>query len=51
MFKYTIEYTPKAKEHITKLIKIGDKSIIRKLDDLLNELRSHSQTGTGKPEF
>jgi len=49
--KYTLDFTEKAKYHIRKLKKSGDKSIINKLNDLFEELREHPSTGRGKPEF
>ena len=48
--KYKIEYLPEVKEDIEKLKKIGNKSILKKLDNLLEELRNHPKTGTGHPE-
>ena len=51
MKRYNIKYLNKAKKDIKKLNKIGNKSLIRKLDDLLNELEKHPKSGTGKPEY
>lgn len=47
---YSIELTPNAEKDIEKLKKSGDKRILIKIDGLLNELREHPKTGTGKPE-
>ncbi len=47
---YEIEYTDIAKSDIEKHKKSGDKKLLRKLDDLLNELREHPASGTGQPE-
>ena len=51
MKKYKIRFLKEANEDIRKLKKIGDESIIKKLDDLFNELRNHPKIGTGKPEY
>ena len=50
MSKYKIKYTAEAKEHIEQFKKFGQKIIAKKIDKLLNELREHPRTGTGKPE-
>ncbi|UPQ77759.1 Txe/YoeB family addiction module toxin [Flavobacterium azooxidireducens] len=47
---YAIELTNQALEDIEKHKKSGDKKILLKIDKLLNELRKHPTTGTGKPE-
>ena len=47
---YTILITQEAQDDIQKLRKAGDKVALKKLDILLNELREHPETGTGKPE-
>jgi toxin YoeB len=47
---YSILMTQEAQEDILKLRKSGDKVALKKLDILLNELREHPETGTGKPE-
>ncbi|WP_369682458.1 type II toxin-antitoxin system YoeB family toxin [Chryseobacterium koreense] len=41
---------PKQKKDIDKLKKAGDKAVLIKIDKLLDELREHPLTGTGKPE-
>ena len=48
--KYKIIYTKPAEEDIRKLQKSGDKQVLKKLGSLINELRVHPETGTGKPE-
>ena len=47
---YEIELTLEAQFDIEKHKKSGDKKILLKIDKLLNELREHPITGTGKPE-
>lgn len=47
---YTIELTINAEKDIEKLKKSGDKNVLLKIDKLLDELRAHPKTGTGKPE-
>ena len=48
--KYTLEFTKIALSDIEKHKKSGDKSILKKLDKLLNELMTDPRNGTGKPE-
>ena len=47
---YEIKRSPLADEGVLKLKKSGDKQVLKKLDSLINELRVHPRTGTGKPE-
>jgi len=47
---YEIILTPGALEDIEKLRKLGDKSTLKKLNVLIDELQRHPQTGTGQPE-
>ena len=47
---YSVEFTPKALEGIDKLRKSGNKTILRKIRKLLDELTEHPYTGTGQPE-
>ena len=47
---FSIELTLEALADIENHKKSGDKKILLKIDKLLNELREHPQTGTGKPE-
>jgi toxin YoeB len=39
--KYEIILTPEAENDIKRFLKSGDKSILTKIDKLLNELRDH----------
>ena len=48
--EFKLYYTDKFEEDVLAHRKSGDKSVLKKLDKLLNELRQHPQTGTGKPE-
>lgn len=47
---FQLEFTKSALEDIEQLKKSGDKSTLKKLEKLLNELREHPTTGTGQPE-
>lgn len=47
---FTLEFTKTALEDIEKHKLAGDKKVLSKLEQLLNELREHPLTGTGKPE-
>ena len=47
---YSIELTEEALSDIEKFKRSGDKKVLIKIDKLLNELREHPTTGTGKPE-
>ena len=49
--KYTIDYTDKAIEHIKKFEKAGDKLALKKIKNLIYELKEHPKTGIGKPEY
>ncbi len=48
---YIIELTLEAENDIEKLKKSGDKKVLLKINKLLNELREHPNSGTGKPEL
>lgn len=48
---YTLEFSKTALEDIEKHKKSGNLTILKKLDRLLNELREHPKTGTGRPEL
>jgi toxin YoeB len=49
--EYQLKYTEKAKEHI-KIHKLsGNKTIYKKINKLLKELKDHPKEGTGKPEY
>ncbi len=47
---FEIEYTPEAETDIEKHKKSGDKKVLLKINELLDELREHPTEGTGKPE-
>lgn len=48
--KYTLIITEEAKIEIASFSRAGDKAGAKKVNALLNELREHPYTGTGKPE-
>lgn len=48
---YTLEFSKTAIEDLEKHKKSGDKSTLRKIEKLLNELMEHPTTGTGQPEL
>jgi toxin YoeB len=48
---YQIEYSELFFEHIKGYRKSGYKSILVKINNLLDELRKHPYTGTGNPEL
>lgn len=48
--KYELIISEIAECDILKLRKSGDKSVLLKLNNLLNELREHPYSGTGKPK-
>ncbi|MFP4048223.1 MAG: Txe/YoeB family addiction module toxin [Bacteroidales bacterium] len=48
---YTIEFTETALADIEKHKKSGDKTVLKKIEKLLNELMEHPTTGTGQPEM
>ena len=48
---FEINYTSVAEDDIEKHKKSGDKKLLIKINKLLNELREHPKTGTGKPEI
>lgn len=47
---YEIQYTVEAERDLKKHKKSGNKKLLLKIDTLLNELREHPKTGTGRPE-
>jgi toxin YoeB len=47
---YQIIFEAKAKEEIDSIKKSGDKSSLKKLNKILNELEQHPTTGSGNPE-
>jgi toxin YoeB len=48
---YELDFSKKALEDIDKHKKSGDKSTLKKIQKLLNELMEHPTTGTGQPEL
>lgn len=48
--KYALEFSRTALSDIEKHKKAGDKSTLKKIEKLLNELMEHPTTGTGQPE-
>lgn len=48
---YEIDFTDKALQDIEFHKKSGNTNVLKKLNKLLNELREHPTTGTGKPEL
>lgn len=47
---YQVLLAPTALEHIRFHKKAGNKSLLKKLEHLLDELETHPYTGSGKPE-
>lgn len=47
---YSVVLSKLADEHLEQFCKVGDKASMKKIDALLDELREHPYTGTGKPE-
>ncbi|MFD2034235.1 Txe/YoeB family addiction module toxin [Belliella marina] len=47
---FEIIFTKIAEKDLLRHKKSGNKKLIRKLDQLLDELEEHPETGTGKPE-
>jgi toxin YoeB len=50
MGKYQIEYTETAIKDLQKHKKAGNSSNLSKIQKLIDELKEHPETGTGKPE-
>ncbi len=48
---YDIQNTVDAEKDFERHRKSGNKKVLQKIDALLNELREHPKTGTGKPEL
>ena len=48
--RYEIDLTKMARKQVEEFRRAGDKISLSKIDTLLNELREHPYTGTGKPE-
>jgi len=47
---YKIKFSKNAEKGIEKHNFSGDKKLLKKLHQLLDELKTHPKTGTGKPE-
>jgi toxin YoeB len=47
---YIIEYTETVIKQLKQHKIVGDKTTLKKIDVLINELKIHPKTGTGKPE-
>lgn len=50
MGKFVVFLTDRAKKDIQKHKKFGDKASGKKIRTILEELKHHPETGTGKPE-
>ncbi|MEI6639604.1 MAG: Txe/YoeB family addiction module toxin [Chlorobium sp.] len=50
MGQYSVVISKEAKEDLRHWQKVGDKSILRKIDCIFQELALRPSTGTGKPE-
>jgi len=50
MTKYIVKFEDKALQDIRKIIKSGNKSDKNKLENILEELKSHPFIGSGQPE-
>ena len=48
---YALDFSPKALRDVQYFKKLGDKVLIRKIDQLLSELEQHPLIGTGRPEI
>lgn len=48
--KYALIFLPEAEEGIRRIKKSGNKTLLKKLAVLLEEISEHPKTGTGKPE-
>lgn len=50
MGKYFVDITDEAKRHLLLIRKSGDKNSIKRVEQILEELSGHPETGIGKPE-
>lgn len=50
MTKYIVKFEDKALQDIRKITKSGNKSDKNKLENILEELKSHPYIGSGQPE-
>jgi toxin YoeB len=51
MGKYSIIIDKLAQKDLQSHFKAGDKVIIKKIEQIFDELAEHPETGTGKPEI
>jgi toxin YoeB len=47
---YTLRFSKTSLEDIERHKKSGDRATLKKIEELLNELKEHPTTGTGQPE-
>ncbi len=47
---YRLEYEKKSEKDFVAIKRSGNKSLLKKLEDLLYELKEHPRIGTGQPE-
>lgn len=47
---YVLQFADEARQELQQHATAGDKKVLLKIDKLLDELREHPTTGTGKPE-
>jgi len=50
MGQYFVDILDEARKHLTLIRKSGDKSSIKRIEQILEELSIHPETGIGKPE-
>lgn len=50
MGRYSVTISDRAKKDLTFLFKCGDKSLLRRIERILEELGEHPYFGIGKPE-
>ncbi len=50
MNQYEVIVTPEAKEGLLRHQKSGNKILVQKIFNLLDEMSNHPRSGTGKPE-
>ncbi len=50
MGQYSLTISDEARQDLLHWEKVGDKSILRKIDRIFEELAFHPESGTGKPE-
>ena len=51
MKEYKVEFADNAKHHIEKFAKAGNKTALKKIYKLVDELYEHPKEWTGKPEY